>query len=388
MATDSGTLIRANLHTHTHASAGKMAPLIDQVANHNRSPEVRALLRKADRITLDCVAITDHAEAVTAAEWQANGQAAAAAPNGLLALRGFEWTLVTGLAQGDHVNVFGTSEQANTRDETGGQACGTRCQTVRRFYSWLQAAQSTYQAPVVAQFNHLALRGSHFDGFAAPATPALRDLVALAELAITQPLASAREVKEKALLGISLPMDARDGELYWRQALGRGWRLSPTLNADNDGPLHTNARRFHTGIYLKPGAARTREAVLEALAARRTFASEDALAELQLWHGEHFMGSADLTVTRRPSFRLVYRHPSAPNLDAHLDLANSVAVVSGAQHDLGAPRREGEDWVWDLTVPVEKGSHYLYVRLQQRREGTLQLRGNCLFSAPIWFTAR
>ena len=381
MATVSGVLVRANLHTHSHASAGTYAPF-----DHNNSPEAPDLVTEAAGYHLDFLAITDHAEAVTRQEWDANATAAAHAPAGLLAMRGFEWTHVTATFQGEHVNVFGTVEQVKASQEEGVEACGNTLPTTPQLYNWLTTAQSLYDAPVVAQFNHLAMPGPHFSDFAPPPSSTVRDIVALAELAVTRPRTPPQRVEPLALTWKPFPFNIRDGEVLWRRALEHGWRVAPTLNADNDGCFEPSARRFHTGIFLEPGAAVTRQSVLKALAARRTFASQDADAEIQLWYDERFMGSEGVEVQPGSSFRLRYRHPEADVIVTHLDVGDSAIVVQGTEQPLPPPRREEDYWVWDIAVPKAPGDYYLYARLRQLPEFGQLSGGDYIFSAPIWFT--
>ena len=377
MSTDSGLLIRANLHTHSHASAGELAPF-----DHNLSPDAPDLVNAAAGYHLDCVAITDHAEQVSQPEWAADAAAAAGAPSGLVAMRGFEWTHVTATFQGDHVNVFGTTEKVNA----SGGAWGPTVDALPKLYDWLTTATSCYDAPVVAQLNHLAMPGPHFDDFAPPTDAAVRDIVTLAELAVTRPLTPPQRVEPLALTWKPFPFNIRDGEAYWRKALERGWRVAPTLNADNDGILEPSARRFHTGIFLKPGATPSPQSVLEALAARRTFASQDADAEIQLWHGDSFMGSVGVAVPPGSSFRLMYRHPEDGTIVTHLDAADSVIVVQGAEHPLPPPRRNGGYWVWDIPAPSAPAEYCIYARLRQSPELGQLSGGDYIFSAPIWCT--
>ena len=102
-----GTLLRANLHTHSSASTGS--------ADHLGAESPANLLIRAKSLGLTCVAITDHGEAITATEWSQIAQACAAPPAGLTALRGCEWTL-SGLLPGtgvqNHLNLFGASARA------------------------------------------------------------------------------------------------------------------------------------------------------------------------------------------------------------------------------------------------------------------------------------
>ncbi|MCE5216560.1 hypothetical protein LLH03_05935 [bacterium] len=377
MLPDSGLLVRANLHTHSHASAGSLAPF-----DHNHSPDASQLVKSGAQYHLGCLAITDHAETVTQQEWDANATAADSAPDGLVVLRGFEWTHVTGLWEGDHVNVFGTIDQVKSTKAENQAACGETLGDLHLLYNWLASAGSLYDAPVVAQFNHVAFAGPHFDHFAPPPSEAVRDVLTLAELAITRPFTASDGAR--AMTWNSFPVFVQRGEPRWRQALANGWRLSPTLNADNDGVLEPSARRYHTGIFLKPGSSPSRKAILEALAARRTFASQDGDAEIQLWYGQDFMGSTDVRVAPGSSFRLMYRHPESHADHPDLDMGRSVSVLQGQEHPLPDAQREGDFWVWDIAAPAQPGEYYLYARLRQPSQ-LHPLWGDYLFSAPIWF---
>jgi Tol biopolymer transport system component len=365
-------LIRANLHTHSHDSAGDWI-----LFDHNDSPAYQDLLSQAFSFGLHCIGVSDHAEAVTQQEWDNGVALCKPYTSGPIALHGFEWTPEPAK---DHINVFGTTTKARANDDGEGNAHGDKVDTVQGMYRWLADATSLYgtNAPVVAQFNHIAYGDSHFEDFAPYGAidggmhdP--RDVITLAELAITSPVTPGMVQPAD-----TLAFNIYNGEKYWRQALAKGWKLAPTLGNDNGRDLTSSARRFHSGIYLQ-GVTTSRLAVLQALAARRTFASQDADAEIQLWQDTRFMGSSLGNVAPRTPFTLCYVDPTDASTRANLKTA--VAVLNGTETALPlTTSRVNGWWTWKIVGPKSRklGGYYVYVRLRQRD-------GDYVFSAPIWF---
>lgn len=198
---------------------------------------------------LHFMTISDHSHWFTPDEWQRTQEAAEAAtvPGIFVALRAFEWT---SREQG-HLNVFLTDEVLSRETPEG--------DTLAEFYAWLAA-----HPEAVAQFNHPF--AGHFDEFAL--SPSVRQQVTLLEVGN----------------GGGTPL--RFAEAYW-QALWAGWRVGASGNLDTQTPNWGADGELRTGLLARE---LTPQALLEAIAARRAFSTEDATLALALRAGDVWMG--------------------------------------------------------------------------------------------------
>ncbi|MDQ7030653.1 MAG: lamin tail domain-containing protein [Ardenticatenia bacterium] len=226
------------LHAHsTYSDGSGPPPLAYAVARANG---------------LHFMALSDHSHWFTAEEWQRTGDAARAAtvPETFVALRAFEWT---GKEEG-HINVF-VADEVLSREAPEGD-------TLADFYAWLAT-----QPQALAQFNH-PFEGHLTDFEAAP--PNVRPQMALLEVAN----------------GGGTPL--RFADAYWR-ALWQGWRVGAAGNLDTQTPDWGADGELRTGLLAR---ALTPDALIEAIASRRAFSTEDASLALVLRAGEVWMGGA------------------------------------------------------------------------------------------------
>jgi len=142
-----------------------------------------------------------------------------------------------------------------------------------------------------------------------------------------------------------------------------------STNQDNHcanwGASYTN----RTGILLPNGTALTRDAFVEALKARRVFATMDKGSQLVLTANGKMMGER---FTNRGPLTLVANFASSAG--------KKVAAVSILA---GVPGRNGNvTEVSNLatsTFTPAPGKHFFYARVTQED-------GNVLWSAPVWVT--
>jgi hypothetical protein len=223
------TLVHADLHNHTVMSDGDGDPALAFES-----------MRSAG---LDVAALTDHTtllsiNGLSRSEWDRTGRLADAAnaPGAYTAIRGFEWShpLI------GHVNVWFTSNFADLGTASG----------MGRLYDWIARSGG------VASFNHPGREIVRFDNFA--------------------PVASARDV----MVGLEM-FNRGDDYLFdgWssgqssplNRCLNAGWRTGLSGVTDEHG---TNwgfpEGKGRTGLWVTEN---TRAAVLEALRARRFFAT-------------------------------------------------------------------------------------------------------------------
>ena len=186
---------------------------------------------------LHFLALTDHGHDLTDVRWaDILAQAEAATVEGaFVALRGFEWT---GREVG-HINVYGTAGYVSRDDPS--------YDTLSEFYAWLAA-----QPGVIAQFNH-PFPDSDFNDFAYH--PAADAVIVLQEV------------------GNGSGVQYRSFEEAYLRSLYAGWHVGATNNGDTETPDWGADTPHRTGVVVP---ALTKENVLEALRARRTFATEDS----------------------------------------------------------------------------------------------------------------
>ncbi len=208
---------------------------------------------------LHFLALTDHSHYFNDAQWvDTLAQAGAATVDGsFVALRGFEWT---GREEG-HISVLET-EGYPSRDDPS-------YDTLAEFYAWLAA-----QPGAIAQFNH-PFPDSDFNDFA------------------YDPAADAAIVLQEVGNGSRNLYFTFEGE--YLRSLYAGWHVGATNNGDTETPDWGADTPHRTGVVAR---ALTKDNILEALRARRTFATEDRNLALALRAGDAWMGS---TIPKAPA---------------------------------------------------------------------------------------
>ena len=263
-------------------------------------------------------------------EWDEIGNAArdATTDNTFIALRGFEWTHPSK----GHINVFNSTTWVSRDDPN--------YDTLTEFYVWL----ATQPASVVAQFNHPdPTFGGDFDHLAYNAAAA--DKIALLEI------------------GNNSYVPYKRFEAQYPQALNQGWRVAPEIGSDHHGLAWGGDSAHHTGI-IAPSLTQTN--VLDALRARRVFATEDANLALALQSNGAWMGST-ITAQVILTFTITARDPNSEPVT--LELYDNGACAA-------AQMFPSSNVTW--TVAVRGSSlHSYYVRATQND-------GDIAYTAPIW----
>jgi hypothetical protein len=160
-------------------------------------------------------------------------------------------------------------------------------------------------------------------------------------------------------------------EMACNRLLEAGYHVAFSSNQDNHcanwGASYTN----RTGVLIPAGTPLTLESFVEALRARRVFATMDKGSQLVLTANGHLMGE-----------RFVNSGPLA--LVANFASTSGKAVAAVAIME-GVPGRNGT--VTQLsssastTIEPALGEHFYYAKLTQAD-------GNVLWSAPVWVTQR
>lgn len=306
-----------DLHSHTTYSDGSGPP--------------RYAYAVARANGLHFQGLSDYAYMLDEERWEGMQEEAqlAQVEGAFVALEGFEWTH----QEAGHINAFG-SEGFISRDDPEGD-------TLEEFYLWLVS-----QSSVVAQFNHPGPEGD-FGGFAY--SPQADEVIQLLEV------------------GNGIGSDYRRFESEYLRSLDKGWRVGVANNSDTH-TLNWGAETPHrTGVVAQ---ALTRQNILAALQARRTFATEDSNFALALRAGESWMGSV-VPFAETLSFAV-----EAVDLDGEgvtLTLFDGDVAVASQSF----PQAISHSWA--IEVPGAEG-HFYFVKAEQPD-------GDIAYSSPIWAEA-
>ena len=325
-----------DLHNHTSYSDGSGTPA-----------EALAAGKAAG---FDFMAITDHSYALDDTEWPSILTAVNAATDStFVALRGFEYTQG---AEG-HINVYNTIRHA-CRSNTGFGFCDYTPNleagaTVLGFYQWqaITGTQALDGAGTVLQFNH-------------PGWINFNDWVYHPEISATARL-------EEVGNGNGASYVFSEDEYI--RSLDYGWKLGATNNADT----HTTAWGVNTddrtGVWA---AGLTKADLLDALRARRTFATEDKNANLYLKGNGSWMGSE---IANTGSLALeIY------GADPDNEIPTLVQLITFGGQVVTSTQPAASTFTWRPTIAVSAGAHYYYVKLTQAD-------GDRIVGSPIWVTA-
>ncbi|MBN2392422.1 MAG: DUF11 domain-containing protein [Anaerolineae bacterium] len=331
------TAYHGDIHNHTSYSDGSGTP-------------TQALATGRDAGGFDFMAITDHSYSIDDTEWADTLAAveAATVDGTFVALRGFEYTQG---AEG-HTNVYNTPRHAVRTDTT---ASCTMCdytpnleagETVEGFYPWLAVTgtQGIDGAGTLMQFNH-------------PGWINFNDWT-------FHP-----EVSDTALLGEvgngSGTSYAFSEEEYIR-SLDYGWKVGATNNADTHSTYWGTNTPHRTGVWM-PGL--TKSDLMDALRARRTFATEDTNYELYLKGNGSWMGT-EIPNTGEIAFEIYAADPDG-------EAAGFLELVTNGGTVVTTTTATSASFTWQFLLPVTPGVHYYYVR-------TTQPDGDRIVSSPIW----
>ena len=276
---------------------------------------------------LDFFAVTDHADCLDSAKWAAGKQAAAAVTGEhFVGLFGYE----VGWGENDsieHINTFATPDWHTSR-QPGMDTLAEYCAALAKIPG------------AVSQFNHPDLYHGDFDGF--------RDWNPTCDAVIQL-----------------LQVEGEGGASFYPgyiQALDAGWHVAPTVGQDN-----------HHGNWGDEGLSRTavlagslsEQAVCEALAARRAYATQDPDLYIDYRLNGSLMGSI-IGSTEELEAGIV--------LDDPTDGAEAlVEVISSG----GAVLASGETTDGVLSLALPGGYPYYFLRVTQPD-------GDAAVTAPVW----
>ena len=362
----------ANLHSQTNHSdgGGNVATCTSSQGAHSGEFGPDAAFAYAMANGLDALATTEHNHYFDGSSGT-NSSATPAAAIGLyhsglqmalahnlahpqfLALYGMEWGVIS---NGGHLNIFGVDALYGW-EYNGSNQLLAEVLTTKYDYDALYTVLRQNQ--LIGQFNHPDSSGQFvIDGTSLAWHPDGDVVMALAEILNTSAFSNDTTETETSRSSY---------EGAFNRLLERGFHVAPTTNQDNHcanwGMSYTN----RTGVLLPAGAPLNNANFLDALRARRVFATMDRSSQLVFLANDQIMGS-----------RL--RNEGALNLQV-LYASSGGHSVTRVQIQEGVPGRNGTVSTL-VETPTHSftptpGAHFYYAKLTQED-------GDLLWSAPIW----
>ena len=324
-----------DLHNHTSYSDGSGTPT--------------EALAAGQAAGLDFMAISDHSYALNDTEWEDTLNAVNTATNAdFVALRGFEYTQG---AEG-HINVYNTVRHA-VRTNTGCGYCDytpnlEAGSTVAGFYGWLATTGriGLDEAGTVMQFNHPGW--INFNDWRYH--PEVSDVARLEEV------------------GNGNGTSYAFSEDQFIRSLDYGWKVGATNNADTHTAEWGTNTDHRTGVIMPE---LTKDALLEALRVRRTFATEDKSFNLSMKANGAWMGS------EIPNMGQIQFEITGADPDGELTLLVQIITDQGSVAAEYWPNSAS----FSLTpvLYISTGVHYYYIRVTQAD-------GDRIVSSPVWTT--
>jgi hypothetical protein len=278
-----------------------------------------------------------------------------AAQPGFLALYGLEWGVI---ANGGHLNILNGTELLGWESASDGAPVADTY-TARSDYAGLYALMR--ERGWIGQFNHPAPTGQFVVngvplGYSVDGDAAM----ALCEVVNTNAFStndSETETRRTLFEGAC------------NRALEAGYHVAFSSNQDNHcanwGAAYTN----RTGVLLPHGQPFDRASFMDAVRARRVFATMDKTGQVVLTANGHVMGSR---FTNQGPLTLTAFYASSAGKQAA-----SVRLMEGVPGRNGTVSVLGE--LSSLTFTPAAGAHFYYARVTQDD-------GNILWSAPVWVT--
>jgi hypothetical protein len=270
-----------------------------------------------------------------------------------LALYGMEWGVIN---KGGHLNIFNSDELLGWEKNAGGDLLADTA-TARSDYGALYSLMK--ERGWIGQFNHPATSGQFLvNGVALGYTADGDAAMALCEVLNTSAFSTNDQEQETRRSNF---------EQACNMALEAGYHVAFSSNQDNHcanwGASYTN----RTAVLVPNGVPLTRDSFVDALRARRVFATMDKHAQLVFSANGHLMGerfdnSGPLTLSTHYASDAGKRVASVAVMEGVPGRNGTVTQVAGAA---------------EVTIVPAPGQHFYYVKLTQED-------GNVLWSAPVW----
>ncbi len=288
-----------------------------------------------------------------------SGLSAAASYNsanpGFLAIYGMEWGVIS---NGGHMNILNANELLGWESNSSGQLIADTL-TAKNDYAGLYTLMR--QRGWLGQFNHPSTTGQFLVnsvplGYTADGDEAM----ALCEVMNTSAFSTNTTETETG---------RSNYEGACKKALEAGYHVAFSSNQDNHcanwGASYTN----RTGVLIPSGTALSTAAFMDAVRARRVFATMDKTSQLVLTANGHVMGER-------------FTNSGTLNLVANFS-SSSGKTISTVEIFEGVPGRNGTVTLLsssaNTTITPADGAHFYYAKVTQND-------GNILWSAPVWVT--
>jgi hypothetical protein len=270
-----------------------------------------------------------------------------------LALYGMEWGVIN---KGGHLNIFNSDELLGWEKTAHGELLADTA-TARGDYGALYTLMKARGR--IGQFNHPATSGQFVVNGAALGYTADGDAaMALCEVLNTSAFSTDDQEKESKRSNF---------EQACNKALEAGYHVAFSSNQDNHCANWGASYSNRTAVLVPNGVRLTRDSFIDALRARRVFATMDKHAQLVFTANGHLMGER---FDNSGPLTLVAHHASDTG-----KRAASVAVMEGVPGRNGTVTKMADKA--EVTLTPAPGLHFYYVKLTQED-------GNVLWSAPVW----
>ncbi|CDG82514.1 CehA/McbA family metallohydrolase [Janthinobacterium agaricidamnosum] len=280
-----------------------------------------------------------------------------AAHPGFVALYGMEWGVIKG---GGHLNIFNSNQLLGWEMNDSGQLLADTY-TEKGDYAGLYALMA--QRGWIGQFNHPALSGQFVVGGLPFGYSQDGD----------QAMALCEVMNTSAFSVNTTETESRRSnyELACNKALAAGFHVAFSSNQDNHCANWGASYSNRTGILIPNDTPLSRDSLLQAIQARRVFATMDKQSQLVLTANGHIMGE-----------RFGNSGPLSLSVGFSNQAGRSASAVTIFQ---GVPGANGSvtplSTAATITLTPSDGEHFYYARLTQDD-------GKVLWSAPVWVTQR
>lgn len=272
-----------------------------------------------------------------------------------LAVYGMEWGVIS---KGGHLNIFNSEQLLGWERNARGALLGDIA-TPRGDYAALYTLMR--ERGWVGQFNHPAINAQFVvNGVALGYTKDGDEAMALCEVVNSTAFSvndSESETRRSTF------------EAACNKALEAGYHIAFSTNQDNHCANWGTAYTNRTGILIPKGRPLSQASFIDALKARRVFATMDKTSQLVLTANGHMMGER---FTNRGPLRLVANFASTAG-----KRVASVAIMEGVPGRGGTVTQMADKASVRFTPSV--GAHFYYAKLTQTD-------GKVLWSAPVWVT--
>ncbi len=276
----------------------------------------------------------------------------AAHPN-FLAVYGMEWGVIN---NGGHMNIFNSNELFGWEYNASNQLLADTF-TAKGDYAGLYTLMA--QRGLVGQFNHPSSSGQFLvNGTALGYTADGDTAMALCEVANTSAFSINTTETETS-------RSSYEGAC--KKALEAGYHIAFSTDQDNHcanwGASYTN----RTGVMIPTGTPLTNASFVDAIKARRVFATFDKNSQLVLTANSHLMGE---TFTNAGPLTLTANFSNSAGRSA-----TTVQIYEGVPKRNGTITLMSSNAVNNITPAV--GAHFYYAKVTQDD-------GKTLWSAPVW----